>query len=45
MQTGPQLILIFLASVAFIIVMTAKVRMHAFYVLLLAAFGVLVALS
>ena len=40
MQTGPQLIFIFLASVAFIIVMTAKVRMHAFYVLLLAAFGV-----
>ena len=40
MQSGPQLILVFLASVAFIIVLTAKVRMHAFYGLLLAAFGV-----
>ncbi|OCL26583.1 gluconate transporter [Orenia metallireducens] len=40
MVQGPLLIVILLAAIAFIVLMTAKVRMHAFLVLLLAAFGV-----
>ena len=37
---GPLLLIIFIAAIAFIIIMTAKVKMNAFLVLLLAAFGV-----
>ena len=37
---GPILLLIFMFAIAFIIVMTAKVKMNAFLVLLLASFGV-----
>lgn len=40
MVTGPLLIIIFIISIIFIILMTAKVRMNAFYVLILAALGV-----
>lgn len=40
MIQGPLLLIIFIAAIAFIIVMTAKVKMNAFLVLLLAAFGV-----
>lgn len=40
MVTGPLLLVILILSIAFIIYMTAKVKMHAFLVLLLAAFGV-----
>ncbi|MCK8816331.1 GntP family permease [Natroniella sulfidigena] len=40
MVEGPLLLVILAVSVAFIVFMTAKLRMHAFLVLLLAAFGV-----
>lgn len=40
MIQGPLLLLIFIMSIIFIIVMTAKVKMNAFLVLLLTAFGV-----
>ena len=40
MLQGPLLLVLFIASIVFIIVMTAKVKMNAFLVLLLAAFGV-----
>ena len=40
MVHGNILIFIFIISVAFIIVMTAKLKMNAFLVLLLASFGV-----
>ena len=40
MVQGPLLLLIFILSIIFIIVMTAKVKMNAFLVLLLTAFGV-----
>ncbi len=40
MFQGPILLLIFIFAIAFIIVMTAKVKMNAFLVLLLASFGV-----
>ncbi len=40
MVQGPMLIVILVCSVLFIVVMTAKVRLNAFIVLLLAAFGV-----
>jgi GntP family gluconate:H+ symporter len=43
MVQGPILIVIFAVSIIFIILMTAKVRMTAFYVLLLAALGVALA--
>ena len=39
MVQGPFLLFIFILSIAFIIVMTAKVKMNAFLVLLLASFG------
>ncbi|MFC1490910.1 GntP family permease [Candidatus Latescibacterota bacterium] len=39
MLEGPLLLLIFLLAIMFIIVMTAKVKMNAFLVLLLASFG------
>jgi len=37
---GPLLLVVFIAAIAFIIVMTARVKMNAFLVLLLASFGV-----
>jgi len=37
---GPLLLVVFAAGIAFIIVMTARAKMHAFLVLLLASFGV-----
>ena len=40
MVQGPLLLVILVAAIAFIVLMTAKVRMHAFLVLLLTAFGV-----
>lgn len=40
MLAGPLLLVILILSIIFIIYMTAKVKMHAFLVLLLAAFGV-----
>jgi len=40
MIQGPLLLVVFAAAIAFIIVMTARVKMHAFLVLLLASFGV-----
>ena len=40
MVHGALLLVIFLCSIAFIIVMTAKVKMNAFLVLLLSSFGV-----
>ena len=40
MIQGPLLLLIFFLAIAFIILMTAKVKMNAFLVLLLASFGV-----
>ncbi|GAW91960.1 GntP family permease [Calderihabitans maritimus] len=40
MVQGPVLLLILILAIVFIIFMTAKVRLHAFLVLLLAAFGV-----
>jgi len=40
MFQGPILLVVFIFAIAFIIVMTAKVKMNAFLVLLLASFGV-----
>ncbi len=40
MVEGPLLLVIFMLAIAFIILMTAKVKMNAFLVLLLTAFGV-----
>ncbi len=40
MLSGPLLLVILVLSIVFIIYMTARVKMHAFLVLLLAAFGV-----
>lgn len=40
MVEGPLLLVIFLCAIAFIILMTAKVKMNAFLVLLITAFGV-----
>jgi GntP family gluconate:H+ symporter len=40
MVSGPLLVIIFIISIIFIILMTAKIRMNAFYVLILAALGV-----
>ncbi|AZR72897.1 gluconate transporter [Anoxybacter fermentans] len=40
MIQGPLLLVILAAAVAFIVLMTARIKMHAFLVLLLAAFGV-----
>ncbi|AGB40996.1 gluconate transporter [Halobacteroides halobius DSM 5150] len=40
MVQGPILLVILLAAIGFIVLMTAKFRMHAFLVLLLTAFGV-----
>mgnify|MGYP003681895036 CR=1 FL=1 len=40
MVTGPILLVIFAVSIIFIILMTAKVKLNAFMVLILAAFGV-----
>lgn len=40
MVEGPMLLVILAAAIAFIILMTAKVHLHAFLVLLLASFGV-----
>ncbi len=40
MVAGPLLIVIFIVSIIFIILMTSKIRMNAFYVLILAALGV-----
>ncbi|KXS41161.1 MULTISPECIES: GntP family permease [unclassified Candidatus Frackibacter] len=40
MVQGPLLLVILAAAIAFIVLMTARVKMHAFLVLLLSAFGV-----
>lgn len=40
MAQGPILLLILLAAIAFIVLLTAKVKLHPFVVLLLAAYGV-----
>ena len=40
MVEGPLLLVIFLSAITFIIIMTAKVKMNAFLVLLITAFGV-----
>jgi len=37
---GPGLLVLLLAAIAFIVVMTARVRLHPFVVLLLASLGV-----
>lgn len=37
---GPGLLVLLLAAIAFIVVMTARVRLHPFLVLLLASLGV-----
>lgn len=40
MRRGPLLLVILAVAIAFIVLMTAKVRMHGFLVLLLTAFDV-----